>query len=89
MVKSVFTDQYASIRSLLVAERKAAGLTQQALADKLNRRQSYVSKFELGERRLDVVEFLEVLRAIGLEPGPFLKRIQNPSSNKGGKRKSR
>ncbi len=89
MVKSVFTDQYASIRSLLVAERKAAGLTQQALANKLNRRQSYVSKFELGERRLDVVEFLEVLRAIGLEPCTFLKRIQDALTSKSEKGKRR
>jgi transcriptional regulator with XRE-family HTH domain len=68
MVKSVYTNEYSALRTLLIAERNAARLTQQALADKLGRPQSYVSKFELGERRLDVVEFLEIVRAIGVDP---------------------
>ena len=50
--------------TLLVEARRDAGLTQVALAKKLGRPQSFVSKFERGERRLDVTEFLDVARAL-------------------------
>ena len=55
--------------------RKTARLTQAELAGRLNRPQSFVSKYERGERRLDVVEFGEVARAIGLDPLRFLKKF--------------
>ena len=58
--KSVFTPRYDRLRKLLVQARTAAGLTQANLAEQLNRPQSFVSKYERGERRLDVVELLEV-----------------------------
>jgi transcriptional regulator with XRE-family HTH domain len=49
---------------ILVEARQSAGLTQVALAKKLGRPQSFESKFEHGERRLDVIEFLDVTRAL-------------------------
>jgi len=52
---------------LLVAGRIDAGLTQEEVAARLNRPQSFVSKYESGERRLDVVELIEVGEAIGLD----------------------
>jgi transcriptional regulator with XRE-family HTH domain len=60
---------------LLARTRKAAGLTQQDLAGRLGRPQSFVSKVELGERRLDVIEFLELCRAIGMDPHQLLDDI--------------
>lgn len=53
---------------LLVQARKDAGITQVELGKRLGQRQTFVSKFELGERRLDVAEFLAVARAIGADP---------------------
>lgn len=55
----------------LTASRNA-GLTQVALAKKLGRPQSFVSKFERGKRRLDVIEFLEVARALSLDPARLI-----------------
>jgi transcriptional regulator with XRE-family HTH domain len=52
----------------LVGARKAAGLTQQALARLLKKPQSFVAKYEGGERRLDVVEFVAIARALGADP---------------------
>lgn len=75
MPKSVFTEGYDRFRRLLVETRKTAGLTQAELARKLNRPQSFVSKVERGERRLDVVEFFEVAQAIGIDPIEFLKKL--------------
>ena len=68
MVKSVFTRRHKRFRRLLVEARRASGLTQVALAAKLGRPQSFVSKFEQGERRLDVIEFLDVARALKVDP---------------------
>ena len=51
---------------VLVETRKSKGLTQQELANRLDRPQSYIAKVETGERRLDVVEFLEWASALGV-----------------------
>ncbi len=53
------------VRDFLRKIRKSAGLTQNQLAEKLDKPQSYVSKYELGERKLDFVETLEVCEACG------------------------
>lgn len=75
-VKKVLREQmYAAFTSLLRDERKKAGLTQAMLAKKLRRPQSYVSKYERGDRRLDVIEFLEIARAIKFDPHEFLQRL--------------
>jgi transcriptional regulator with XRE-family HTH domain len=67
--------QYQRFRELIVAARKAAGLTQVEVASRLKRPQSYVSKYESGVRRLDVVEFLTVARAIGFDPARFIEEL--------------
>jgi transcriptional regulator with XRE-family HTH domain len=51
-------------------------LTQVALAKKLGRPQSFVSKFERGERRLDVIEFLEVARALSLDAARIVSELE-------------
>ena len=57
---------------MLIRERKAAGFTQVTLARKLRRHQSFVSNYERGERRLDLIEFLDVAAAIGFDPSKFV-----------------
>lgn len=58
------------------AARKDSGITQQELARRLGKPQSYVSKAEMGERRLDVVEFLQFMRAIEGEPLAVLRDLE-------------
>ena len=79
MTKSAFSRQSKQFRVLLARERRTAGLTQVALAKKLRRPQSFVSKIECGERRLDVVEFLEVARALRIDPCGLIKELQGSS----------
>ena len=55
--------------------RMDAALTQAELAARLNRPQSFVAKYENGERRLDVVEFIEVAEAIGFDPAEFVRAL--------------
>ena len=76
VTESVFSTKYDRFRQLLVGARRNAGLTQAELALKLSRPQSFVSKYERGERRLDVVEFLEVAHAIGIDAISFIRQIE-------------
>ncbi len=78
VTKSVYTNQYRRFCALLIQARKAAGLTQVELAEQLKRPQSFVSKLERGERRLDVIEFLEVARALRLDVRAFLQKLDAP-----------
>jgi len=66
--KTIHTERHRRFRALLVAERKAAGLTQTAVAKRLGKPPSYVAKYEGGDRRLDVLEYLDVAAAIGFDP---------------------
>lgn len=75
MTKSAFSRQYARFRSILIDARKSSGLTQVELAHKLKRPQSFVSKYERGERRLDVVEFLDVARVLNLDVAAVLGEV--------------
>lgn len=72
---ATWTQAYARFRTSLAEERKKMGITQRELASRLNRPQSFVSKYERGERRLDVVEFAAVARALGIDPIRFLRRF--------------
>jgi transcriptional regulator with XRE-family HTH domain len=76
MAKSLHTPEYEYFRSLLIAAREKKGLTQADVSARLARPQSFVSKYESGERRLDVVEFLEVCRALEAEPKTIIKKME-------------
>ena len=75
MTKSIFTRRYGRLRLLLVEARRSAGLSQAELAAKLRRPQSFVSKYERGERRVDVIEFLEIVEALELDAGALLAKL--------------
>jgi transcriptional regulator with XRE-family HTH domain len=76
MPTALHSRRYERFRNLLARERRDAGLTQEALAKKLSKPQSFVSKYENGERRLDVVEFLDIAAAIGFDPAKFIREMQ-------------
>ena len=75
-MKSVYSDEYTIFLRLVLEERKAAGLTQKQLADRLGKPQSFVSKYERGERRLDIAEFLAVMRAMNADPHGIINAMQ-------------
>ena len=76
-MKSLHSDEYEAFLQVLIAARKDAGITQQDLADTLGKPQSFVSKYERRERRLDVVEFITIARAIGLDPSETIREIES------------
>lgn len=71
-------ERYRSLVELLVAERKRQGVSQDEMAARLRHHQPYVSRYETGERRLDAVEFIDVARALGLEPAELVRQVPPP-----------
>ena len=74
--KSVHSGGQSAFCELMVEARKAAGLTQHELAKRLRRPQSFVAKYGGGERRIGVVEFLTVCKAIGVDSAKLLKSLK-------------
>lgn len=79
-MKSTYSETYRSLIDRLVGARKAKGITQASLAQQLGRPQSFVSKIENGERRLDVVEFIEIAHLIGEDPCDIIDALGNSMS---------
>ncbi|MDX1001550.1 helix-turn-helix domain-containing protein [Sinorhizobium medicae] len=73
-MSSLRSDLYRRMIELLVQARKDAGITQVELGKRLGQRQTFVSKFELGERRLDAAEFVTVCRALGVSPQQIIEK---------------
>ncbi len=86
MQKSLKSAEYARLIATLVAVRKDAGVRQQALAKKLGRPQSFIAKYEGGERRIDVVEFIEIARALGADPIKLFRDFAAGKASKSGRK---
>lgn len=74
-MKSIFSDRYIKMLRLLITARKQKPLTQVELAQKLKKPQSFVSKYELGERRIDVIEFITICEAISADPCDIIRQL--------------
>jgi transcriptional regulator with XRE-family HTH domain len=87
MPNPLHSSSYEAFRALLVEAREKAQMTQVEVAQRLEKPQSFVSKYERGERRLDFTEFLELASILSIDPIDFIKRYQlaitNKSNNKG------
>lgn len=69
--------KYAVFRAMLVEARERTGLTQIEVAKRLGKPQSYVSKYERGERRIDFVEFVTLSEIVGIDVSSFLKEFSD------------
>lgn len=74
--KTVFSKINDDLVNLMREIRLKAGLTQAQAAKKLGCRQTFISKIECGERRVDVVEFVVMMRAYNSDPSRLLKRLK-------------
>ncbi len=77
MDKSIFTPEQIRLQELLRQIRLGAGLRQQDLATKLEQPQSFVSKYEAGERRLDLLEIRAICAAVGISLREFVDRLES------------
>ena len=76
MDKSPYSFYRERVQELLRKIRTEAGIRQADLAERLGRPQSFVSKYESGERRLDVIELWEVCRALEVPLVDFARRLE-------------
>jgi transcriptional regulator with XRE-family HTH domain len=73
--KPDYSEQHDRLGKLLLSARKSQKLKQRQVADKLGRQQTFVAKYEGGKRHLDVVEFVLVAKAIGVDPRRVIARL--------------
>ena len=76
MKKSIYSHNYAVLTRLLIDTRRKAGLTQHDLARLIGETQSFVSKCERGERRLDLAELREICLAMGTTLPDFVRAYE-------------
>ena len=69
--------QQESLQRLLRQIRLDAGLRQVDLANRLGRPQSFVSKYESGEKRLDILELRQICEAVGISLVEFVRRLED------------
>ncbi|WP_067338843.1 helix-turn-helix domain-containing protein [Stappia indica] len=76
MAKTLGSERQKALISLLIEAREKAGLTQTELAEKIGEYQSFVARLESGQRRVDVVEFLELAEVLGFDAEKGLREIK-------------
>jgi len=76
MEKTIYSREYAVVLKLLRAARDKAGITQVELAKRLGLTQSFVSKIERGDRRLDIVQLRSVCSTLGISLVTFIKQFE-------------
>lgn len=74
--RSIHSPAHRRLTELLRQAREESGLTQQQVAERLGRPQSFVSKYEAGERRLDLVELGEICVVLGVSLSEFARRFE-------------
>ncbi len=76
LAKGFQDSRYRELIAQLRAEREKQGLSQEALAERLGTHQQFVSRYEIGERRLDILEYMDVAAALGLEPSVLMETVR-------------
>jgi transcriptional regulator with XRE-family HTH domain len=82
MEKTIFSDGYRVFLDCLREARRGAGMTQEDLADRLGQTQSFVSKCERGERRIDVLELMAFCEALGADFVTFTSNLKEKLKRK-------
>jgi transcriptional regulator with XRE-family HTH domain len=77
--KSLGSARHKALIGLLIQKREAAGMTQAELAARLGEYQSFVARLESGQRRIDVVEFLDLAEAAGFDPAKAISALKKVS----------
>ena len=75
MSKSIFDGAHAQIVEIMLAARRRSGLTQAEVAAKVRKDQSFISLIERSQRRIDVLEFIALARAMGEDPQRLFSEV--------------
>ena len=79
--KSIHASEHKTLRQIFIHRRQELGLTQRTLAERLDVVYSFVGKVETGDRRLDVIEFIEYCQALQLSPDVVVGQILSVKNN--------
>ncbi|MFW2177916.1 MULTISPECIES: helix-turn-helix domain-containing protein [unclassified Moraxella] len=79
-MKTIHSERYGLLIDELIASRKRQGLTQQQVAEWLEKPQSYIAKIEGRERKMDVMEFMQLCEVLGLTPSLVIAKFESPSA---------
>jgi transcriptional regulator with XRE-family HTH domain len=74
-LKALRSPRHRALCAALVAARKAVGLSQHELAVRLKTSQTVIARIEIGERRVDVIEFIDLARALRIDPREVLAQL--------------
>lgn len=80
MEKTLTSETHAKLVRMLIDKREAAGVTQTELASKLGEYQSFVARLESGQRRIDVVEFIQLSRVLEFDAKSFIEDLIQDSN---------
>ena len=80
MAKTLGTARHKALVAMLIEARERAGMTQTDLADRLGEYQSFVARLESGQRRVDVVELIELAGILGFDSPSMVKAVQDVSN---------
>ncbi|PLX37893.1 MAG: transcriptional regulator [Hyphomicrobiales bacterium] len=81
MVKTLGSARHTALIAYLIEARERAGLTQTELAEKLGEYQSFVARLESGQRRVDVIEFLELAEVLGFDAAVAITKIRSSQAH--------
>ena len=76
MEKSIYTREYAVVLRMIREARETSGITQEQLAKRLKQSQSFVSKIERGDRRIDIVQLRTLCKIYGRTLSEFVQRLE-------------
>lgn len=88
MDKSIHTAEYSVLLALLREAREAANLSQVQLAERIEQSQSFVSKMEVGERRLDIIQLRTICGALGTTLPEFVQKLEQRLAKGGQERRT-
>ncbi len=74
-MKTLRSRRHRALCAALVAARKTARLSQQDVADRIKTSQTVIARIETGERRIDVIEFIDIVHALGQDPHKLLDEV--------------
>ena len=74
-MKALRSPRHRALCAAMVAARKAAGLSQHELAVRLKTSQTVIARIEIGERRIDVIEFIDLARTLRIDPREVLAQL--------------
>lgn len=75
MGKTLGSAKHIALVSFLIAKREGAGMSQQELASQIGQYQSFVARLESGQRRIDVVELVELARVLAFDPAQAIRVV--------------